>query len=341
MAYLRRSILILLSAFIALVPGVSFAAGFFGPIVPEGCYCNNKPIQGGGGFIGSAPDYGCVLAVIQNLIQFAVTLGVILCVLWIAYAGFSLMVSGGSAEARSQGKTRIVNALVGILVILSAWLVVNFVMNVLYNGKFGAWNSILAADSSSQCITPKEPTAITAGSLLTTLTTVAPGTANGLPSGNAGDACNPSKIQTAAQTAGVNMPSTEAVMLACLAGPESTCGSNLQNYNWNGVKDPRKPSTAYGPFQVLLSTNSNCYDNNTCEVAAGVSGPLNCKSGFSNGRPIPGSQTVANCIKAASNLGCSAAAADCLYRQNGNYNAWTTDKNSAKQQACIAQYSAN
>ena len=122
------------------LPAYAADAVFFGPIVPNGT--NGQPNCN---CPGSAPDYGCVLQTLQNGINFVISIGFMLLILYIALAGFQFITSGGSAEARSAAKKRLMNVLVGILVVLSAWLIVDFVMKTLYgeDGRFGPWHAIL------------------------------------------------------------------------------------------------------------------------------------------------------------------------------------------------------
>lgn len=331
MARRRLPILLSLLALFAFVPGVTFAAGFFGPILPQSgsCHCDPLPL-----------DWGCVLQVIQNLIQFAVSLGVILMVLWIAYAGFSLMVSGGSAEARSQGKTRIMNAIVGILVILSAWLIVDFVMKVLYEpntafsgGVFGPWNSILADNGGNYCIQETTPTAISVGSVISNITTVAPGTSAVLSAAGTG-ACNASVVQQGAAAGGYTLTNQQANQLACIAQPESGCGTKNaangnQNYSWNRATSNGKASTAAGPYQVTIASHSACYQNPACTAAAGGQ-TLNCKQAFDS-RGFVINQTLANeCAQMAGNTACSASAAACAMSKGETFASMYATDNSVQ-----------
>lgn len=309
------------------VPHIAFGAGSAGflPIIsPTGsCLCP-----------GSAPDWGCILQVIQNIVNTAVELGIILCVIWIAYGGFSLMISGGSAEARSMAKTRLLNAVVGIAVILCSWLVVDFVMKAVYNpdtalegDKFGPWNDILASNGIDLCLQVKEGKPITTGTVLPNLTNVND-TGGSLVVGGGG-ACSAQNVKDGAAAGGYQLTDAQANTFACLAKYESGCGVKNLNYNWN------KGSSAAGAFQVLLSNNADCYENPACQAAAGVTGKLNCAAGFKNGNPSPpGNETVIRCVRAAANLSCSASAAACQLKKQG-FSAWTADKSSSGQRQCI------
>lgn len=155
MRYLRLLLPAVVLTVVLFVPDVAFAANanFFGPIIPEECHCP-----------GRAPDWGCVLVVIQNGFNFLVSLGVIAFTLALAYAGFQYMASSVNAGNKEKAKEMIQNVLMGLLIMLSAWLMVDFVMKVLYNpsaGGFGPWNSILAADDTSMCLEIHNPPGFT------------------------------------------------------------------------------------------------------------------------------------------------------------------------------------
>lgn len=142
MRFLKALLPVLVFGILAFAPQAAFAAdaNFFGPIIPVECHC-----------VGSAPDFSCVLATIQNAVNLAISVGVIIFVLVCAYAGFLFMFSSVNAENKSKAKNVLTNAVVGLLLALSAWLLVDFMMKTLYNpatqdqsGKvWGPWNSIL------------------------------------------------------------------------------------------------------------------------------------------------------------------------------------------------------
>lgn len=65
-----------------------------------------------------------------------------------AIGGFGLVTSGGNPEAKSAAKSKMVNALVGIIIVLSAWLLVDTVMKGLLSdtdgeiGGYGPWSTV-------------------------------------------------------------------------------------------------------------------------------------------------------------------------------------------------------
>ncbi|MDB5194935.1 MAG: peptidoglycan-binding protein [Parcubacteria group bacterium] len=155
-AFSRSLALVAIVFVVVAVPVAAHAASasFYGPIIPAECNCP-----------GTAPSYGCVLATIQNVINFGITLGVVAATIALMYAGFTWMTSGGNPEARSKGRSMLLNVFIGLFILLTAWLVVDFVMKTLYVGDagskdFGPWNSILSAKSGDQCIMATKPSNI-------------------------------------------------------------------------------------------------------------------------------------------------------------------------------------
>lgn len=147
MKYLA-AILFTFTLLFSAAPAYAADATFFGPVIPAECNCEGEGVT-------SAPGWGCVLQVLQNSLNLAISLSVILAVLYIVYSGFLFVVSAGNPSAREGAKTRILNVVVGIVVLLSAWLIVDFIMKKLYveSDDFGPWNAILQSESgTSYCI---------------------------------------------------------------------------------------------------------------------------------------------------------------------------------------------
>lgn len=260
---------------------------------------------------------GGVLQLVQNGMNAAISFGVIIFVLVITGAGILWILTPTNPENHSQAKKILTNGVIGLLIILSAWLIVDFVMKMLYNpnaGNFGPWNEILVG--GDLCIKPRETKGLFTGSI-----TSVPGDSSGSydPRYTTSGACSPTSVQQAGQT--VSITAKEAKFLACIARPESQCGGDLTNYNWG------KGSSAYGPFMILLDGNARYFENEACRVAANVSGRLNCQDGFTGGNQIPGSAIANRCMRAAANLACSTAAATALLRESGA-TPWTGNNDS-------------
>lgn len=120
------------------------AAAQFGPIVPEVCK-------------SCACGFGGVMAIIQNVVNFIIAIAIIIATLIMVWAGGLYIMSSTNPESRSTANKMLLNAVIGILIVLSAWLVVDFVMKTLYdNGsEFGPWNTILLGGEGNSCIVKK------------------------------------------------------------------------------------------------------------------------------------------------------------------------------------------
>lgn len=91
--------------------------------------------------------FGGFLQLIQNAMNATISFGIVIFVLIIAFAGMLWILTPTNPENHSQAKKVLTNAVIGLLIILSAWLIVDFVMKLLYNADnpgWGPWNSILS-----------------------------------------------------------------------------------------------------------------------------------------------------------------------------------------------------
>lgn len=143
-------------ALILLLPFVAEAQ--FGPIIPEACRA--CPC----GFAG-------VLAIIQNVVNFLIALSIMVATIIMVWAGGLYILSATNPESRSTANKMLINAAVGLLIVLSAWLIVDFVMKTLYKNEseFGPWNSILVGGGDNSCITARTtpPPSLFSGSVFT------------------------------------------------------------------------------------------------------------------------------------------------------------------------------
>ncbi len=122
-----KKILISLSVFLMLImPVFSFAAG----LVP--CGTNNPATPG----TNHPCEFKDVMTLINTIIKFILfDLVIPIAAVMFAYAGFKLVTSGGSSEARGQAKNIFSNAVFGLVIAAGAWLIVRTLLSVLgYNG---------------------------------------------------------------------------------------------------------------------------------------------------------------------------------------------------------------
>lgn len=86
-----------------------------------------------------------VTVLVQELIRFAVYIAVFVATLLIAYAGFKMITAQGDTSAVTRSKDILIKAVLGLVFVLSAWLIVDTLMKVFYDsaaGTFGPWNVI-------------------------------------------------------------------------------------------------------------------------------------------------------------------------------------------------------
>mgnify|MGYP003394382865 FL=1 len=160
MRFLRFLLPVLIASIFVLTPQTTLAANasFFGPIISPECHCDAAHNNG----VDSAPDWGCVLQTVQNIVNVSISLAILVSVIIIAYAGFLFMFSPLHAHSREMGRTILLNAVIGLAIALSAWLIVDFVMKTLYNENsgFGPWNTILG-QGGKRCLEVKAPVTAT------------------------------------------------------------------------------------------------------------------------------------------------------------------------------------
>lgn len=250
-----------LSAVGLLLPNASHAAGVVGvfkPIIAQSgqCIC-----------FGLAPSWGCILETLQNAINVGISVGIIICVLYLAYAGALFIMSSANPGLREQGKTRLANGVIGMLVILGAWVTVDFIMKTLYDPttafsgeNFGPWNSILKSNGDDYCIKEQDPVALTSGSW--SIVTGAPGTMTSSVAGGVGVAkglCSDSNTSCSVkvmQAEGITTAQAQA--MSCIAVTESAGGANKGNSG----------TGAQGLFQITGTNWSNPkFHSGNCSAA--------------------------------------------------------------------------
>lgn len=167
---MKRIFPFLIALLVFLPLTASAALPGFGQIVPE--VCKSCPCGWGG-----------VMAIIQNVVNFIIALSVVFATIIIAWAGGLYILSPTNPESRSTANKMLINAFIGLLIVLSAWLIVDFVMKTLYGGQFGPWNSILTAGGvgANSCVVAKETSPLFTGDII-----AVPGQGTGAGTGGGG-----------------------------------------------------------------------------------------------------------------------------------------------------------
>ena len=92
---------------------------------------------------------------INNVINFLITFAVIAATLLIMYAGFRLVTSGGDVSAKTAAKSMMSNVLIGIVLVLTGFLIINTVLGVLVPG-----DSPVLGWRQVECLYPTVPVTV-------------------------------------------------------------------------------------------------------------------------------------------------------------------------------------
>jgi len=299
---------LLLVAVLFVLPHLAFADSvsipFFGPIIPDT-------------ISRCAAGWGAVIDVINRIIVLLLTLAIVFVApLMIAYAGFLYVVNPVNPSGISEAKKILTNTIVGIVVALAGWLIVDAIMVALYDpgtsirgGKLGEWSGLVTGSTDINQICLKQEGAIK--NLKQTNLGVSGISATGFQylAPVSGDCSTSALIQN-------GISSSIATTMSCIAQQESSCNLTAQS--------PK--SSAHGLFQVIMGLNDTGHNLNfpSCTAAAQkagypVNGNLNCSTAFGTGQPplIKNAMLANACIAASSNAICNAQAAQWLYNHGG------------------------
>lgn len=141
--------LLLVAGSLALPLAAHAAIPFFGPIIPEAV---NR----------CAAGWGLVMVVVNNIISLLITLAIVFVApLMIAWSGFLYVVNPVDPSGISSAKKILTNTVVGIVIALAGWLIVDAIMAVLYNQNaqsgtttLGVWSQLVTSGdlSKTTCI---------------------------------------------------------------------------------------------------------------------------------------------------------------------------------------------
>lgn len=88
-------------------------------------------------------------ALAQNVINFLVYFAVFVGTLMFVYAGFTYVTAGSNVEKINKAHSVFWRVFIGMIFVLSAWLVVDLIMTTFLNKDFGPWNKIECVDIST------------------------------------------------------------------------------------------------------------------------------------------------------------------------------------------------
>jgi hypothetical protein len=80
---------------------------------------------------------GSVASMFRLILNWALTLAFLLAVIFLIYGGFQYIASAGNADMATKGRTTIVNAVIGIVVIVLSYTIVQIVYRFVSGGGSG------------------------------------------------------------------------------------------------------------------------------------------------------------------------------------------------------------
>lgn len=105
---------------IILLPGAVFAAG----LVPD---CE-----------GSSCNFGYLIQLANNIIKFLILTGTSVFAIMFMYAGYTYLTANGNTSQVEKGHTLLLDSIIGFVIMLAAWLLVDFILTALIDsGKVG------------------------------------------------------------------------------------------------------------------------------------------------------------------------------------------------------------
>jgi len=102
------------------------------------------------------------VSTVQGVINWLVGILGILAALMIIYAGVRLVISAGNVEAKTTAKSIMGSMLLGYVIVLAAWLGIDFGFKWLLNEDFGPWNQLECVEQPN-VVDPKTITEIDIG----------------------------------------------------------------------------------------------------------------------------------------------------------------------------------
>lgn len=128
------------------LPSFAHAGGipFFGPIIPQDA-----------GQAVCAAGWGMLIVVINNIISLLLTLAIVFVApIMIAYSGFLFVANPVNPSGREEAKKILTNTIVGIVIALAGWMIVDAIMAVLYNPSTPGetWSSLVGSKGELPCI---------------------------------------------------------------------------------------------------------------------------------------------------------------------------------------------
>lgn len=265
------------------LPFVAHAAiPFFGPIINQ-----SWTVQG----VQCPLGWGAIITVVNNIISLLLTIAIVFVApIMIAYAGFLYVVNPVDPSGMTKAKGILLNTIIGIVVALAGWLIVDAVMAALYHPDATTnwtttWSQLITSNSSIPCIDQAGVgTGLSQAATTPSVSAVTPGgttAVSGKPTAqcsSSNTACSPAALQSAGFTG------TQPSVMSCIAVTESSgnpagpnsktdaCGTfQITQGNWNTASLHQSPCSTATSCNDAACNLQTAYLLSQQNVAAGKS----------------------------------------------------------------------
>lgn len=282
---------------------------------------------------GSDPCQFChVVELVNNVVAWLVAVLGIIAALIIIYAGFLMVASGGNASAKEKAKGFITNIVIGYVLVLGAWILIDTGFRALIGGQsYGMWNQIQCVDQPrAQRVEERDRRIINLGGSPTSAgrysleQEVAGNFSEGSGSGSLGSCQVADSGPCSESSLRANGFGDLAGAAAQIAGAESGCNPNAESRT-DTTSDGRTYSV--GTWQINLAAHPIQCTNSQNQTVN-----LNCPSAFeptgTRNRYNVRVQRVTNeslyqaCVDAARDPDCNNQIAARLARNSGDMGDW-------------------
>jgi len=241
---MKRKVVSFLVAIVLFTPSLTLAAG----LVP--CGGEGEPVC-----------QAChAVDMLSGLLDWLIGILTVVFAIIMVSAGISLVTSSGSASAKEKAKSMITNAFVGFVIVLAAWLLIDYGMRFLVSDEgasvpFGTWNSVQCEDQLS---VDWDPTGINTGNFAP-VNHPTPGQSRGVAYGAASGELSGPDI---AALAALGAPDDVLAAAAAGVGLNAEQIRNMQalmRVESGGCRNKQSPVGALGCMQIMPGT-ARAYD---------------------------------------------------------------------------------
>lgn len=209
-----------------------------------------------------------LVALINNVIQFVIQISVVIAAIILVYAGLLLVTSTGNTNQLTKAKGLFFNVVIGLVVLLAAFLIVNTVMAALLRTGSPAfsWQTIECVyPNAARPLIPYTSTRITGGA----------GGGGGLLSGGLLNTAFYSNAGVCSQDfLDDYFTGNDVAVAACVAAGESSCGAYFESTTDRSRIDGS--SFSLSSFQINLTV----HDIEGCAAYGASSDYLNCSDAY-------------------------------------------------------------